>query len=281
MPTDPASATPPDLGRRLEEVRTAIAAEGARKGLAGTVQGAILRLLEVLLAILADFRAGRLAAVAPGAAATDADPARRGGGPPSASGGCADWRAAGGAMEPAPAGRPGLRRLEGDSFETNPPDGSPSARAAEEICAGPNATHRALVAAASGPRERASTLRRRVSIRRGPSGGHRRAPARMAAPGRRVAAECVAASPGDAARRDGFSKNGCFGEREKRGHIVSISKRTITAGDMDVRRRWCAHDTVVRRATRAPACAARSCARATAGDPRDRAGAHPARRRRR
>ncbi len=60
--TDPAPSSPTDFSGMLEGIRAAIAAEGSRKGLAGKVQAAILGFLETLLALLADFRAGRLAA---------------------------------------------------------------------------------------------------------------------------------------------------------------------------------------------------------------------------
>ena len=65
MLTDPTPSPPSDLGNTLEEMRAAIAAEGARKGLAGAVTAAILRLLEVLVALLAEFRAGTLVAAVP------------------------------------------------------------------------------------------------------------------------------------------------------------------------------------------------------------------------
>jgi hypothetical protein len=53
----------------MEEVRAAVVAEGARRGLAGVVQEAILGLLATLVALIEDFRAGRLVAMAPGPAA--------------------------------------------------------------------------------------------------------------------------------------------------------------------------------------------------------------------
>src|SRR5581483_1865948 len=54
-----------DLKSTMEEMRAAMAAEGRRKGLQGAIQDAFLRLLSVLLAILEDFRAGRLAPMTP------------------------------------------------------------------------------------------------------------------------------------------------------------------------------------------------------------------------
>ena len=68
------TAAPPthtDLKSTLEEMRASVAARGTRKGLAaragltGAIQKAFLELLSVLLAILEDFRAGRLARIAP------------------------------------------------------------------------------------------------------------------------------------------------------------------------------------------------------------------------
>ena len=64
--TTPASS---DLRTRLEELRASVAAEGSRRGLADLIQEAILGLLETLVALFEDFRAGRLVAMAPGPAA--------------------------------------------------------------------------------------------------------------------------------------------------------------------------------------------------------------------
>ena len=63
-----------DLKDTLEAMRASVA---ARKGLAGAIEKAILGLLELLLALLADFRAGKLTPPAP--ASGDADGAGDGG----------------------------------------------------------------------------------------------------------------------------------------------------------------------------------------------------------
>src|SRR5215472_6613296 len=71
--SDPAASPTTDLKDTLEEMRASVAARGARKGLTGAIEKAILGLLEVLMALLADFRAGRLAPLAP--SSRDACPA--------------------------------------------------------------------------------------------------------------------------------------------------------------------------------------------------------------
>jgi hypothetical protein len=75
------AAVPPptDLKSALEAMRASVAAQGARKGLAarvglaGAIQEAVLGLLSLLLAMLEDFRAGRLAPIAPVAEAAGAE----------------------------------------------------------------------------------------------------------------------------------------------------------------------------------------------------------------
>jgi hypothetical protein len=75
--SDPAASPTTDLKDTLEEMRASVAARGARKGLAGAIEKAILGLLEMLMALLADFRAGRLAAVSAVADGADGAVAHR------------------------------------------------------------------------------------------------------------------------------------------------------------------------------------------------------------
>jgi hypothetical protein len=60
-----AAAPPTDLKDTLDEMRASVAARGARKGLQGKIQAAILDFLDVLMRLLMEFRAGGLAPLAP------------------------------------------------------------------------------------------------------------------------------------------------------------------------------------------------------------------------
>ena len=66
-----AAVPPTDLKDTLEEMRASVAGEVVRARLDAMVQKAILRLLEVILALLADYRAWKLARVGVVEAAVD------------------------------------------------------------------------------------------------------------------------------------------------------------------------------------------------------------------
>ena len=72
-----AAVPPTDLKDTLEEMRASVAAAGTLARLDALVQKAILRLLEVILALLADFRAGKLARPAVEESAVDGAAASR------------------------------------------------------------------------------------------------------------------------------------------------------------------------------------------------------------
>jgi hypothetical protein len=91
-----ATPSPTDrLTNTLDEMRVSMAAEGTRKGLAGALQAAILRLLNALVALLAEFKAGTLGAVEDGHSAGEAATVRE----PSATALCAADAGGAGAHE--------------------------------------------------------------------------------------------------------------------------------------------------------------------------------------
>jgi hypothetical protein len=63
--SNPAPLPADGFSNALDELRAAVAAEAQRGGLVAKLAAALLSLLETLAALLADFRAGRLASVAP------------------------------------------------------------------------------------------------------------------------------------------------------------------------------------------------------------------------
>ena len=107
-----AAPAPTDLMDTLEEMRASVAARAARRGMRGTIEGAILRLLSVLLAMLADFRAGRLAPLA--VAAERAGDGTVAEASPGAAGRCAGFGVDGDGCGEKDAPTPALRRFAGE-----------------------------------------------------------------------------------------------------------------------------------------------------------------------
>jgi hypothetical protein len=62
------------LKNSLEDLRASVAGQGTNRGLAGVLQEAMLSVLNLLMTLLADFRAGKLAPVAPGVGGAEPAP---------------------------------------------------------------------------------------------------------------------------------------------------------------------------------------------------------------
>jgi hypothetical protein len=115
METETAPSPADRCTSTLDGIRASIAAEGMRKGPAGALAKAILRLLETLMALLAEFKAGTLSAPAPGLGATPPPPRSSRPNPTAKAG----EEAFGAAAAPAPPPpRPSAIEGEGEEWRT-------------------------------------------------------------------------------------------------------------------------------------------------------------------